>query len=237
LNRLYKQWIGNDVLEISKRHLGSFTIPNCINHIMTTNEIHPIQLDRNDRRHTLVHTSDDHSRNALAVAFHKLSKEEKLTAIQGLAAILASLNIDDGFISKPFPTEHRTALIAWSAPAVERWFAAGDAKWAVAEKRSAQELFQDFLSWAEDHDRRAGGQVSNANLFGREMSKLEASKYVVKGKSSTVAYMKVRYYDPATEPIVADKREGANQTDETGKCIVEKLFSDHSQPLRRDLFR
>ena len=199
LNRLYKQWIGNDVLEISKRHLGSFIIPNCINHIMTTNEIHPIQLDRNDRRHTLVHTSDDRSRNALAAAFHKLGKEEKLAAIRGLAAILASINIDDGLISKPFPTEHRTALIAWSAPAVERWFAADDAKWVVGEKRSAQDLFQNFLSWAEDHDRRAGGQVSNANLFGREMSKLEASQYVTKAKSSNVAYMKIRYYDPATE--------------------------------------
>ena len=129
LNRLYKQWIGNDVLEISKRHLGSFTIPNCINHIMTTNEIHPIQLDRNDRRHTLVHTSDDQSRNALAAAFHRLGKEEKLAAIQGLAAILASINIDDGLISKPFPTEHRASLIAWSAPTVERWFAATDVKW------------------------------------------------------------------------------------------------------------
>jgi hypothetical protein len=227
LNRLYKQWIGNDVLEISKRHLGSFTIPNCINHIMTTNEIHPIQLDRNDRRHTLVHTSDDHSRNALAAAFHKLSKEEKLTAIQGLAAILASLNIDDGFISKPFPTEHRTALIAWSAPPVERWFAAGDVKWAVGEKRPAQELFQNFLSWAEDNDRRAGGQVSNANLFGREMSKLEASKYVAKAKSSSVGYMKIRYYDPTTEDIVAEKTERAKQTPEARKRMVEKLFSDH----------
>jgi len=227
LNRLYKQWIGNDVLEISKRHLGSFTIPNCINHIMTTNEIHPIQLDRNDRRHSLVHTSDDHSRNALAVAFHKLGKEEKLAAIKGLAAILASINIDDGLISKPFPTEHRTALIAWSAPAVERWFAAGDVKWAVGEKRSAQELFQNFLSWAEDNDRRAGGQVSNANLFGREMSKLEASKYVTKGKSSSVGYMKIRYYDPTTEDIVAEKTERAKQTPESRKQMVEKLFSDH----------
>ena len=46
----------------------------------------------------------------MAAAFHKLGKEEKLAAIQGLAAILASINIDDGLISKPFPTEHRTKL-------------------------------------------------------------------------------------------------------------------------------
>jgi hypothetical protein len=227
LNRLYKQWIGNDVLEVTKRHLGSFTIPNCINHIMTTNEIHPIQLDRNDRRHTLIHTSDDHSRNALAAAFHKLGKEEKLAAIHGFAAILASINIDDELISKPFPTEHRSALIAWSASAVERWFASRDAKWAIGERRTAQELFQDFLSWAEDHDRRARDQISNANLFGREMSKLDAAKYVTKGKSSSVAYMKVRYYDPATETIVAEKAEIANHKDRQNARIVEKLFSNH----------
>jgi hypothetical protein len=206
LNRVYKQWIGNDVLEVSKRQIGSFTIPNCINHIMTTNEIHPIQLDRNDRRHTLVHTSDDRSRNALAAAFHKLDKDGRHAAIQGLAAILASINIDDGLISKPFPTDHRTALFSWSASAVERWFAARDSKWAVGERRTANELFQSFLEWAKD-DHRVRTQISNANVFGREMSKLDPN-YVTKVKSSTIAYMKVRYYDQATEIVLAEKSAG-----------------------------
>jgi hypothetical protein len=222
LNRLYKQWIGNNVLEVTKRHIGSFTIPNCINHIMTTNEIHPIQLDRNDRRHTLVHTSDDRSRNALAAAFHKLGDEEKLAAIQGLAAILASINIDDGLISKPFPTDHRTALISWSASAVERWFAASDAKWVVGERRTAQELFQDFLKWADD-DRRARDQVSNANVFGREMSKLDPN-YVTKVKSSTIAYMKVRYYDQATEIVLAEKAARDGLTDTMRERMIERGF-------------
>jgi hypothetical protein len=222
LNRLYKQWIGNDVLEVSKRHVGSFTIPNCINHVMTTNEIHPIQLDRNDRRHTLVHTSDDRSRNALAAAFHKLGQEERLAATQGLAAILASINIDDELISKPLPTDHRTALISWSASAVERWFATWDLKWVVGERRTAKELFQDFLAWAEN-DHRARTQVSNANLFGREMSKLEPN-YVMKAKCSSITYMKVRYYDPATETILVEKAAGDALTDAMRERMVERGF-------------
>jgi hypothetical protein len=222
LNRLYKQWIGNDTLEISKRQVGSFTIPNCINHIMTTNEIHPIQLDRNDRRHTLVHTSDDRTRNTLAAAFHKLDKDERHAAIQGLAAILDSINIDDGLISKPFPTDYRTALVSWSASAVERWFAARDAKWVIGERRTAQELFQNFLSWAED-DTRARAQVSNANLFGREMSKLEPY-YVTKAKSSSISYTKVKYYDPATKTIVAYRTKMVNDKEEAKEFLVAKLF-------------
>jgi hypothetical protein len=222
LNRLYKQWIGNDVLEVSKRHVGSFTIPNCINHIMTTNEIHPIQLDRNDRRHTLVHTSDDRSRNALAAAFHKLDKDERLAAVQGLAAILASINIDFGLISKPFPTNHRVAIMAWSASAVERWFAATDVKWVVGERRTAQELFQDFFKWAEN-DHRARIQISNANVFGREMSRLDPS-YVTKTKSSTIAYMKVRYYEQATEIILAEKAARDGLTDTMRERMIERGF-------------
>ena len=231
LNRLYKQWLGNEILELSKRHVGSFTIPNCLNHIMTTNEIHPIQLDRNDRRHTIIHTSDDRSRNALATAFHKLGKEEKLAAIQGLAAILAAINIDDDLISKPFPTEHRAALISWSASAVERWFAAKDACWAIGDRRNAQELYQDFLSWAESHDRRAKDCISNAVSFGKEMTKLTAANYATKVKSSGIAYIKIAYYDPATEQVVAAKKEQDAQTDQ----IKERMTANGYLPAKPNL--
>jgi hypothetical protein len=172
----------------------------------------------------------------MAAAFHKLSRERKLAAIQGFAAILATINIDDDLIAKPFPTEHRAALMNWSAPAVERWFAATDATWAIGDRRTAQELFQEFLSWAQDHDRRARDQVSNANIFGREMTKLE-SKYVTKGKSSGIAYTKFMYYDPETEEVVVAEKARAMQLNKTKGQMIEKGFLTSAKPDLADLFR
>jgi Family of unknown function (DUF5906) len=206
LNRLYKQWIGNDLLEITKRHVGSFVIPNVVNHVMTTNEVQPIALQANDRRHTVVHTSNDLSRNTLAAGFHKLSPEAKVSAIRGVAAILAAINIDDGLISRPFPTAHRSLLMTWSQSAVERWFAARDASWPVGERRTAQNLFDNFQVWADQHDRRARDHVSNAIIFGKELMKLEPAGYVERGKSSSSVYRKLKYYDPGSETVVAMHR-------------------------------
>jgi hypothetical protein len=208
LNRLYKQWIGNDLLEITKRHVGSFVIPNVVNHVMTTNEVQPISLGANDRRHTVVHTSNDLMRNALAAGFHKLRPGAKVSAIRGFAAILSAITIDDTLISKPFPTEHRTLLMTWSQSAVERWFALRDASWSTGEKRTAQNLFDDFQLWADQHDRRARDHVSNVIMFGKEMMKLEPAGYVEKAKSSCSMYRKLRYYDPGSETVVAMRRGG-----------------------------
>ena len=227
LNRLYKQWIGNDLLEITKRHVGSFVIPNVVNHVMTTNETQPISLEPNDRRHTVVHTSNDLARNALAVSFHKLRPAAKLAAIRGFAAILSAIAIDDALISKPFPTAHRSLLMTWSQSAVERWFASRDASWPVGEKRAAQDLFDEFQVWADQHDRRARDHVSNVIIFGKEMMKLEPAGYVEKGKSSSAVYRKLRYYDPSSEKAIAMRRGDREAMDE----YIQRLMAEPDATL------
>ena len=113
---------------------------------------------------------------------------KNLRPLEVLQRSLTAINIDDAFISKPFPTEHRALLMTWSQSAVERWFAARDASWPLGKEQTAQDLFDDFNVWAEQHDRRARDHVSNVVIFGKEMMKLEPSGYIEKGKSSSSFY-------------------------------------------------
>jgi hypothetical protein len=185
--------------------------------------VQPISLEANDRRHTFIHTSNDLTRNALAAGFHQLNPQAKLAATHGFAAILSAITIDDALISKPFPTAHRSLLMTWSQSAVERWFAARDASWPMGEKRTAQNLFDDFRLWADQHDRRARDHVSNVIVFGKEMMKLEPAGYIERAKSSSSVYRKLRHYDPGSETVVAMHRGDRAAMGEYVRALTAEL--------------
>jgi len=207
LKQLFKQLIGNPLIQITKRHVGAFMVPNCLNYILTTNELHPIQIDRYDRRHTLVRTTDDPDRRGLALSFHvDLTATERAAAIRGFAAILSTIEIDDRLISRPFLTAHRVEIIGWSLSAVERWFMATDVDWVVGVTRTADQAYQDFRRWAEDHDSAATVRMSNIVTFGKEMTARLIPEYVSRGKSSSAVYTKIKYHDSATSEIVKQKQ-------------------------------
>lgn len=203
LNRFFKIYVGNDIVSVTKRHVRSYDTLNSFNFIATTNRLHPIQLERGDRRHTLVQTSNDVSRNALAARFNNLPADARERALEGFAAILSAIVVEADFIRKPFPTPLRTEIISYSMAPVERWFAATDAKWAVGETISANSLYERFVDWSNQADSRARDQISNVILYGREMSLLEARGLVTRKKASTIAYTKLAYHDPSTEAVVA----------------------------------
>jgi hypothetical protein len=234
LNRFFKMYVGDDVVSVAKRHVGSYQIPNVFNFIATTNKLHPIQLERDDRRHTLIHTTDDRSRNTLAVEFNSLSETARSEALQGFAAILGAIKIDSAMIRKPFPTALRTDIISYSMDAIERWFALTDARWAVGETLTATEAYGRFVTWADQADPRALTQVSNPILFGREMSKLESTKFVMRKKSSTIAYTKTAYHDPMTAHIIAEHPSSLASPESRAAWILAQISAKHDE--RKEVF-
>lgn len=174
-----KAMIGNRAITIRERNVGSYTIPNVLNWIMTTNELAPIHLDPEDRRHTLIQTTSDRSRNELARTFNTLPQEQRLRAISGFAAILQSVEIDTAWIAKPFATALKTALIEESRDSVERWFETTTRtgfRWRLNEFQPTDTLFTSYLEWKSDNDPQS--RISSKNGFARQLRNLEAQGFV-----------------------------------------------------------
>jgi Family of unknown function (DUF5906) len=222
----FKKLLGNRIVEVSGRHVGKFEILNIINHILTTNNLHPIRLTPDDRRHTILRTAKDVGLKEVSRQYHLLDEHEKTEALTGFAALLSLVEIDSQFISNVYQTEYRQELIAWSISAIERWFGAKDEEWWVGHDRSSHDLFTTcFLDWAKMYDSQAAQQIKNQVTFGKEMSKLADGGYLerVKDSKGNSVYRKTRYYHPDTEETVRPKREDFEFTRDTMRRIKQNV--------------
>jgi len=203
---MLKRLISNPITTIAQRNKGTFMVPTVANWLFTTNSLCPIELERDDRRHTLVRTTNNPESVKLADEFWLKSEEERNRTLRGFSAVLSSVEIDDVLLRKPFPTELRSDLMAANLSLVERWFAATDRGWSPGESsasgtvwmeggtKSSETLWESFLDWArqkEPHNK------FTQNRFGREMTLLEASGYVKRSRLSgrgDVCYEKLKWY-------------------------------------------
>jgi hypothetical protein len=220
----FKKLLGNRNVEVFGRHVGKFEILNIINHILTTNNLHPVRLTPDDRRHTLVRTAKDVALKEIARQYHSLDERQKDEAITGFGALLSLVEIDPHFISNVYETDHRRELISWSISAIERWFAAKDEEWWIGQDRSSHDLFERFfLDWAKSHDPQAAQQIKNQIMFGKEMSRLVDASYIerVKDSRGNSVYRKARYYYPETEDVVKPIQEDLKYT----QAILRKIQS------------
>lgn len=198
LAAMMKMMIGNSAITIRERNVGSYCIPNVANWIMTTNDLAPILLDPGDRRHTMIQTTSDWSRNSLAIKFNTMPKADRENCIAGFAAILQSIVIDTRWISKPFETGLKRSIIDESRDPVERWFATTwttDFIWGVGKVRSSEDLFTSFLDWKNEND--PGCYIGSKTLFGRKLRKLEAQGYVARNPDTRArGWVKLRHWSP-----------------------------------------
>ena len=202
---MLKRLIGNPITTIAQRNKGTFMVPTVANWLFTTNSLCPIELERDDRRHTLVRTTNNPESVKLAEEFWRKSEEERDRILRGFAAVLSSVEIDDVLLRKPFHTELRADLMAANLTLVEHWFASTDrgwtqdgsasgSVWMQGETKSSEALWELFLDWTRQKDPH---NKYNHNRFGREMSQLEAQGYVKRdcsGGRGRRAYEKLKWY-------------------------------------------
>jgi hypothetical protein len=206
LAAVMKMMIGNPTITIRERNVGSYGIPNVANWIMTTNDLAPILLDPGDRRHTMIQTTSDRSRNGLAIKFNTMPRADRENCIAGFAAILQSISIDTRWISKPFETDLKRSIIDESRDPVERWFATTwsvDFMWRIGKVQSSHDLFRNFLEWKKDNEPNC--YISTKTAFGRGLRKLESQAYVAQNPDTRArGWIKVRNWSSVGHEIEGD---------------------------------
>ncbi len=106
-----KRCVSNPIIALRKRNLGQFEVPNVANWIFTANEVLPGIIGPEDRRNVFISTSKTESSIIIADQFYRLSEAAKRRAYEGLAALLATIQIDGALISRAIWTPKKGALI------------------------------------------------------------------------------------------------------------------------------
>ena len=110
-NSKLKRLIGNEVISARKRHVGEFQLPAVANFILTTNNVRPVALDRDDRRNTFFETNGGAASKDRAKQFYQLGHERRQSAWEGLAMILNMIQIDDRVLNRAFETQIKKRMI------------------------------------------------------------------------------------------------------------------------------
>lgn len=103
---MLKRYVGNSRISLRQRYNGQFSVPNITNWLLTTNDQTPLAISANDRRNTFIEGTSKPKQvyQDIAADYHALPNAEKVKAQEGFAELLASINIDDRFISEAFST-------------------------------------------------------------------------------------------------------------------------------------
>jgi hypothetical protein len=190
-------------------------VPNIVNFLMTTNETQPIFLDREDRRHTLVQTTDrgieasDMVRAYLPPLKAGADSTEQLDFtrdVHGFAALLSLIEIDYAAISRPFMTELRAELLRGAVKAPDLWFMQTDAQWLVGETLSSKDAFRKFHDWAIDNHTTGYKSITNEISFGRQLNWLKSEGYISSEHSRVGSKLtKLKYFSPETETALNER--------------------------------
>lgn len=176
-NNKLKRLVGNDRIAVRKRHLGEYEVPAVANFVFTTNNVRPIALDRGDRRNTFFETSSSVEAKSRAAQFYRLSSDQKTSAIEGFAQVLASIQIDDDLLSRAFATDIKQRMIdSGTTPFVE-WFHSDEVlnRWKVGEFAPIEWIRKNYITWAKDIAPRS---CANSGYINSRLDELISEGYL-----------------------------------------------------------
>jgi hypothetical protein len=163
-----KQYVGTDTLTIARKGLEAITVPNISNHLFFTNKDYPIFIDEDDRRISFIGGSRDVELKKLSSKVFRILQtggNESKKLLSGFAAFLTSVSIDQQMIAEPLVNAYRSEIINTSRSTVENWFAQEAYNWIPGERRTMDELWVSFKSWASHND--IGTKIRSRKSLGR----------------------------------------------------------------------
>lgn len=152
-NNLLKEMTGNKTFLTNERNVGGNSHPNVAMHIFTTNEERPILVEANDRQNTFINTTEDVAWRARSTALWNPITSEWAEGrfLSGFAALLNSIEVDIGLVSRPFKTTKFTELAEGSSDTVEQWVGEGGAEHTRGNAVPWDDLHLNYKSWVRDH--------------------------------------------------------------------------------------
>jgi hypothetical protein len=224
-----KKVIGNSIYSRRDRHVGSSMQFNCANWIMTTNNLDPLVIEQDDRRHCMVLTGDrpEHVKRAQKIGRMIDSGDDQ--PFRGLAAILGAIEIDFGELRTAFMTSHKKALInaGVGSTAIVRWAFDTDEDWHVGEVWDTNEAFNRFCRWRDAYDK---SDKTSAALFYRRIGnfKIDGRQIIEKLPNDSVRSQlrKVAYVLPETADLHKPKERPQERPDQEPEPIrVDAFFA------------
>ena len=181
ISKKMKEWIGNDEIQLEIRRSTPQFIPNTANWLCTTNELHPIFIDKTDRRHTFIKTTDDIQGKNLADRFNQRYYAScgnfREDVLSGFSALLGLVSVDMGLIKKCLHTEIRAEIIANSMDPVELWFDDFAGGWNVGDYRLTGDLWRFFKKWRDE--KHTNCYIGSQHMFTRQINRhLVAGGYI-----------------------------------------------------------
>lgn len=176
-NNKLKRLVGNDRIAVRKRNLGEYMVPAVANFVFTTNNVRPIALDRGDRRNTFFETNGTVEAKSRAAKFYSLSNDQKQSAIEGLAQVLASIQIDDDLLSKALMTDIKQRMIDTGATPFSEWFHSDEIQnsWKVGEFAPIEWIRKNYITWAKDI---APPSCANSSYVNSRLDELVSEGYL-----------------------------------------------------------
>jgi hypothetical protein len=168
-----KRLIGNDMTAARKRNHGDIIVPSVCNFMFTTNNTAPVALDAGDRRNTFFSTKNTPEAKVRAREFFELSPGEKQQAIEGLAELLALIEIDDVLIGHAFDTDIKQRMIENSISPVEEWLLDPEtqAAWPTNHFAPSEWLYRRYAEWMLTNDGFDG--CINKKYFFRQLGEIQ----------------------------------------------------------------
>lgn len=167
-----KRLIGNDMTAARKRNHGDIIMPSVANFIFTTNNTTPVAMDQGDRRNTVFGTKNTQEAKDRASAYYRLGVDAHLEAWEGMAELLACIEIDDVLISTAFPTEIKERMIENNINPVEEWLTADETLkiWPMLTFAPSDWLYSKYANWMREKDGFPG--CINRTYFFRQMGEM-----------------------------------------------------------------
>lgn len=195
-----KRLIGNEMTAARKRNHGDIILPSVANFVFTTNNPTPIAMDQGDRRNTVFGTKNTVEAKARARAFFQLGENAHKQAWEGMAELLANIEIDDVLISNAFPTDIKERMIETNINPVEEWLMAEETLqvWPVLTFAPSDWLYGEYADWMRNNDGFTG--CINRKYFFRQMGEMNDLGLVSRPERKThhgdVKYRGFIRYDP-----------------------------------------
>ncbi len=179
---MLKRYIGSPTISLRKRNQGQYLVPNITNWIFTTNASRPVVIEPSDRRNTFIATTESEDARKLASKFYKLSAQEKQNAVEGLAALLGSINIDDAFINKAFWTPLKDQLSEMSDKPLLTWLKTDEAEllWPVGVFMRSETITKKFIEWATANGVYSGER--SASSINQQLGELVNAGWIEKAR-------------------------------------------------------
>jgi hypothetical protein len=166
-----KTFIGNPVIDVRQRNVGSYEIPAIANWMFSTNDLRPIAIDAADRRNMMLACSNDLV--AAQAVIERLKPilndvDRYRSALAEFGSWLDSIAIDDDLIRRALPTKIKDDVIETTRDAVESFIIeqSESGAWKVGEWITTNDLMSRFKLWLDHAESFQGFHSQNLLITG-----------------------------------------------------------------------